>query len=402
MDPDDSQSQTDETLFVANFNERFFDIPQFDVRVRRRELVQQIENLVVQVVGAISRGEKPSFRYDDGRDSGWSSCSSGQQSSCGGNSDFPTNSSDSKKLKYTGTKSKQRFAVVMRVLSHAHANLVKYLENKDGIEEDEFYCTKRAFFYSLKNEDCKRFVKKQERVEWAINEATLLLDCGPWDLGFISTSKGLVSGDLSLHFGESRVINYEASTSLAVPDVVPNVTRIRTTAEYVLVVEKDSVFQKLLREQCPAFNRCILITGKGYPDIATRMLVNLLSEKAQLPVYALVDHNPHGFEIMCVYRFGTLNNLGYREQLLCPSMRWIGVHQKDLIELNIPRIKMTKGDLKKIDDMKNRSYISDEFYNHLMESRSLGKAEIESINNPMKRFLTERFIPSKILNKDFL
>jgi meiotic recombination protein SPO11 len=87
-----------------------------------------------------------------------------------------------------------------------------------------------------------------------------------------------------------------------VPDVIANITGIRTCATYVLVVEKDSVFQQLLREECPSFNNCILVTGKGYPDIPTRMFVHLLSEKVQIPIYALVDANPHGFEIMCVYR----------------------------------------------------------------------------------------------------
>lgn len=107
---------------------------------------------------------------------------------------------------------------------------------------------------------------------------------------------------MSLQINDSQIIHYEQNSYHAVPDVVANVTGIRTTAEYVLVVEKDSVFQKLLHEQCPSFNQCILVTGKGYPDISTRMLVHLLSEKADLPVYAIVDANPFGFEIMCVYR----------------------------------------------------------------------------------------------------
>ncbi|XP_011501627.1 PREDICTED: meiotic recombination protein SPO11-1 [Ceratosolen solmsi marchali] len=186
----------------------------------------------------------------------------------------------------------------MRLMSYVHYNLLQNLNNVD----DDFYCTKRAFFYSLKNEFIKRFVVKQGKVDWAINEISMLLECGPWELGFISTSKGLVAGDLSVYFGEEKVIHYEQRNYHAVPDVIANVTQVRTCAAYVLVVEKDSVFQKLLREECPSFNNCILVTGKGYPDIPTRMFVRMLSEKVQLPIYALVDANPHGFEIMCVYR----------------------------------------------------------------------------------------------------
>lgn len=124
-------------------------------------------------------------------------------------------------------------------------------------------------------------------------------------IGFISTSKGLVAGDLFLRFGTTKFIQYEQQSCQAVPDLVDNVTQIRTRANFVLVIEKDSIFQRLLRENCAGLNKCILITGKGYPDIPTRMLVHLLSTRVQLPVYALVDANPHGFEIMCVYRYKT-------------------------------------------------------------------------------------------------
>jgi meiotic recombination protein SPO11 len=48
------------------------------------------------------------------------------------------------------------------------------------------------------------------------------------------------------------------------------------------------------------------IQGKGFPDVATRVLVRLLWKFLGVPVLALVDADPHGIEIMCVYRFGSL------------------------------------------------------------------------------------------------
>ena len=80
--------------------------------------------------------------------------------------------------------------------------------------------------------------------------------------------------------------------------------QIETTADFVLVVEKDTIFQKLLgdTEQCPKELNCILITGKGEPDRATRCIVKLLAEGKKLPTFILVDSDPYGFEIMCTYR----------------------------------------------------------------------------------------------------
>ncbi|XP_014238330.1 meiotic recombination protein SPO11-1 [Trichogramma pretiosum] len=387
-------SYANNTATATNYDaellvEKFADISIRDFRTRRCFLVKRIEDLARELVTDIAQQKVPSFEYDDGRNSGWSSCSSGYHS---------TGDARERRIRFNGNAGRQRFTLLLHILNDAHRNLVNYLDKTD----DAFYRTKRALFYMMKNEPIKRFVKKQAKVEWGIKNVTLLLDCSPWEIGYISTSKGLIAGDLTLHLkNPDRVIQFEQQTCRAVPDVVANICHIRTTAEFVLVVEKDSVFQKLKSEDCPKYNNCILVTGKGYPDIPTRMFVSLLSSKLKLPVYALVDANPYGFEIMCVYRFGTTNNLGYREQLLCPDMKWIGVHQHDLVKLGITRIKLTKNDLKKIRDLQNRSYIDQDFSKQLMEMR-LGKAEIESVNKPAyHRFLTQYYIPMKIRHKKY-
>lgn len=48
-----------------------------------------------------------------------------------------------------------------------------------------------------------------------------------------------------------------------------------------------------------------IFQGKGFPDINTRLFVKQLSCKLNIPMLALVDANPFGIEIMCVYRFGS-------------------------------------------------------------------------------------------------
>ena len=39
---------------------------------------------------------------------------------------------------------------------------------------------------------------------------------------------------------------------------------------------------------------CIIITGKGQPDIATRKFLRKLKMELKIPVLALVDSDPHG------------------------------------------------------------------------------------------------------------
>lgn len=72
-------------------------------------------------------------------------------------------------------------------------------------------------------------------------------------------------------------------------------SNIISEADFILVVEKDTTFQKLMDENFQAmFPRGILATSKGYPDIATRNVLKMLSEKRKFPIYGLFDADPHG------------------------------------------------------------------------------------------------------------
>lgn len=67
-----------------------------------------------------------------------------------------------------------------------------------------------------------------------------------------------------------------------------------------------------------------MITGKGYPDINTRVLLKRLEADLKLPIYIVVDADPHGIEIMCTYKFGSLQMIHNSEQLAVKSIEWLG------------------------------------------------------------------------------
>jgi DNA topoisomerase VI subunit A len=80
-------------------------------------------------------------------------------------------------------------------------------------------------------------------------------------------------------------------------------------ARAIVVVEKDAVFQRLLAEGLcnPTTARLplVLVTGRGFADLATRAFVSYLSAAyPQLPVLGLCDYNPAGIRILLNYRRG--------------------------------------------------------------------------------------------------
>lgn len=100
----------------------------------------------------------------------------------------------------------------------------------------------------------------------------------------------------------------------------------------MLVVEKEAVFKHLLHHQAAPdlsqskidWGKVVLITGKGYPDYATRALVQLLSgsncpQGGKVNAGGLFDGDPWGVDVHRHYTFA------------CPEISWFGVDVEDFL-----------------------------------------------------------------------
>ncbi|KAF5949571.1 hypothetical protein HYC85_011564 [Camellia sinensis] len=204
-----------------------------------------------------------------------------------------------------------------------------------------------------------------------------------------------------------------------VPVHVEEVKDIVSVAHYILVIEKESVFQRLANDQFCKRNRCIIITvgiplvqlilkisfnyGRGYPDVPTRRFLRLLIEKLSLPAYCLVDCDPYGFDILTTYRFGSMQ-MAYDAQFLrVPEIRWLGVFPSDSEKYDLPQqclLPLTAEDKSKIEAMLPRCYLQREVPHWRLELELLlqrgVKFEIEALSVHSLSFLSEEYIPSKI------
>jgi meiotic recombination protein SPO11 len=88
--------------------------------------------------------------------------------------------------------------------------------------------------------------ENQADVNLAIREICCLLSTTPWELGVMSTSKGLVAGDLKIITVNDETIDCSTEGGILLPHSIAGLKRLETTARFVLLVEKDTVFKKLL------------------------------------------------------------------------------------------------------------------------------------------------------------
>jgi meiotic recombination protein SPO11 len=98
------------------------------------------------------------------------------------------------------------------------------------------------------------------------------------------------------------------------PEIIPDnstlIDRIEATGmiEFILVIEKGTIFFMLTRLNFARKHHCVIITGRVYADIATRVVVHKLSDRfIEVPVFGLSYLDAHGLGIIVVYKFGSYN-----------------------------------------------------------------------------------------------
>jgi meiotic recombination protein SPO11 len=166
--------------------------------------------------------------------------------------------------------------------------------------------------------------------------------------------------------------------------VVLTITRAgRSTARFIIVVEKDAVFQRLAEDRIFDTLPSIVITAstsplryrvriqaltlppcvsEGYPDLATRMLLKRLHEELRLPVVGLFDWNPGGIGVYMTYRYGSINtgiesyahsapstplchvaalilsrSFNPNSSLPAVDIKWLGLCWEDIKRMNLPQ-----------------------------------------------------------------
>ncbi|RLF06849.1 MAG: DNA topoisomerase VI [Thermoprotei archaeon] len=222
-------------------------------------------------------------------------------------------------------------------------------------------------------------------------------------MGILHDTKGKIVGRLVVRSaGDVIDCSRMGDGAYSIPPNPDSLEILDVDAEYVLVIEKDAIFNRLNKERFWEKNKCLLVTGKGQPDRSTRRMVRRLWEEFGLPVYVLTDADPYGFYIYSVYRSGSIS-LGYEsERLATPGARFLGLTVTDIYEYKIPRnfiIKARERDLKRAKELMNYPWFrqSKEWMRQLkLFLQRQEKVEIEALSGHGFKFLTERYIPEKL------
>ncbi|WP_440060094.1 DNA topoisomerase IV subunit A [Thermogladius sp. 4427co] len=172
---------------------------------------------------------------------------------------------------------------------------------------------------------------EQKESDSVIRDLEVFLDVLREEMLILSKEKGKVVGNLVIKSGDDIIDLSKMGHGAYSIEPTPDLLEFRDVdAEFVLVVEKDAVFQQLHRYGFWRKYRAILVTSAGQPDRATRRFVRRLNEELKLPVYILTDSDPYGFYIYSVFKIGSITLSYESERLATPNAKFIGVSMTDV------------------------------------------------------------------------
>jgi meiotic recombination protein SPO11 len=267
------------------------------------------------------------------------------------------------------------------------------------------HLTKREIYY----QDPELFKKEQKVSDSIIEDLAVTIGVTRPCLRVVAAAKGTCIGDLTLQEGDDVFnCNQLGRGGWSISPFIDEVKIKDCGAEFILVVEKDAAMIRLIEEDFHKKNRCLLITGKGQPDIATRRLIRLLNKEKSLPVYILTDSDSYGMQICSSYKRGSIA-LSYESPYLAvPEAKLLGLLPTDLDKFNVPkaaRLKMTDWDLKKAKGMLEMPWIkrNKKWTSELkLMIKTQEKAELQALAKHGITFMTDTYIPQKLGEKDWI
>jgi DNA topoisomerase-6 subunit A len=195
----------------------------------------------------------------------------------------------------------------------------------------------------------------------------------------------------------------------SVPSIVePEYLQIsRCTADFVLLVEKGTQWNRLSEDKFWRRYNCVLLTGNGQPPRGVRRLARRLNEEKGLPVYVLVDNDPWGYYIYSVIKQGSINLAFESQRMAIPKAKFIGLSSADPEAYGLPRnvgIKLNDKDTARAKELLNyRWFQKKEWQVEIKRMLASGlKYELDALANKDFQYLTKKYLPRKLKEKDWL
>lgn len=315
--------------------------------------------------------------------------------------------SDEKRMLTTGDKKVEVSPDSVKKIPTFAQYLVMANAVKKLLDEDMESTIRGMYYATLSNvgddKNKQKFWSGQDDSDSAIKAVELLTGIPREEFSVTSKPKGMISGPIKLRVGGDIIDCNLGSraTSQLIPTNMGDVQIEDVKADFVMVVEKDTVLNNIRKSGFIQKYNAILLTGSGEPDRATRMMVKTLNEEWKKPVVVFADADPWGLGIALRYKIGS-ESLSYdSERLVTPNAQVLGMMFSDIYQYNIPevaRLTASDEDINRANDMKKKPWMQNKQWQkelNLFLSKK-EKCELDAFFKHGFKYLSETYLPQKL------
>lgn len=249
----------------------------------------------------------------------------------------------------------------------------------------------------------------QDESDPIIEDLEVTIEALREELGLYAENKGAMVGPMTIiDNGDTIDLTRMGSGGWAVPSIVEDhiVQFQKSTAKYVLLIEKGAVWNRFNQDRYWEKNNCMIIHGGGQPPRGVRRLVYRMHNELKLPVYVLTDNDPWGYYIYSVVKQGSINLAFESQRMAIPDARFLGMSAFDREAFGITNtIGLEQKDISRAKEIMKYPWFANKKHwqkeiNQML--RSGVKMELEAFSSKDFSFITEEYLPTKMKKRQWL
>ena len=244
-----------------------------------------------------------------------------------------------------------------------------------------------------------------------IEDVEVALNALREELHVYASNRGAMVGNITLNdSGDDIDCGRMGSGGYAIPSIVePDIIKfLKCDADFVLHVEKDTVWRRFNEDKFWKIHNCILTHGNGQPPRGVRRLLFRLNKELKLPVYCLLDNDPWGYYIYSVIKQGSINLAFESRRMAIPGCKFLGLRSIDFERCDLSpsvTIQLSAYDIKRANQIARYPWLENKKrwqkeINKMLENGF--KLEVESLISKRVSYVTEEYVPERLKAGDFL
>jgi len=272
----------------------------------------------------------------------------------------------------------------------------------------------RGLFYLLKHTiegTSEETFDTQSECDPIIEDVEVSLDSMREELHLYAKNAGAMVGPITLvDSGDEIDCSRMGSGGYSIPSIVePDIVQFKkNTANFVLHVEKDTVWRRFNEDKFWRLHNCILTHGGGQPPRGVRRMLHRLHYELKLPVYCLLDNDPWGYYIYSVIKQGSINLAYESRRMAIPAACFLGLRSIDYERCQLSpsvQIKLNEQDIKRARQIAQYPWFANKkpWQKELDLMLKNGfKLEVEALISKNISYVTEQYVPSRLAEGNFL